>query len=171
MKPRKPYNLKCWIVSTPSGSAHFFTCARPGRETGAWKQVPDQSVRVWVSALQKLGDNTTIISLLGRKPDGRSEFSFYSFCGGFDTPSERDGRPTFQEWMDQHFKAHHILIREHPTYDYGNICPETLDAVKNDIRELISVGHTVIVVDSGGETRTGQVRKHMGAEEDSCSKP
>ncbi len=177
MKPLKPYKLRRWKVEIPTGPAHFFTCGRPGRETGAFEVVADDLVHRWVQALQKLGDKLAIVSLLGRKPfqipglTSDSEFSFYSFCGGFDTPSERDGHPTFQEWMDQHFKGHHILIREHPTYDYGKICPETLDAVKNDIRELISAGHTIIVVDSGGETRTGQIRKHMGAEEDSCGKP
>ena len=62
-----------------------------------------------------------------------------------------------------------ILVREHPTYDLAgnNTFPSgTLDAVKADIEELISMGRRVIVVDSGGCTRTGMVWKHMGAKED-----
>ena len=113
-----------------------------------------------------------IVSLLGRKrgPEGTSEFSFYSFCGGSDTPSERDGLPTFQEWLDQHHKNLDIMVHEHPTYDFVSIPSEVLDAAADDIRRLVLEGRTVVVVDSGGETRTRQVATYIGAKEDSSSK-
>ena len=172
-KPQKPFRLKRWRLDTNAGSAHFFTCARPGRsddEESAWEQVPDELVHGWVEGLQKLGTKTAIILLLGRKPDGRSEFWFYSFCGGCDTSTERGNSLTFEEWLDHHHKDLNILVREHPTNDWGRICAETLDAVKADIEGLISMGRTVIVVDSGGVTRTGMVCSHMGAKEDSSRK-
>ena len=172
LKPQKPYKLRRWRLDAPTGSAHFFTCARPGRssrEESKTKPVDDNVVHRWVLGLPQ--PNTAIVSLLGRKhgPEGDSEFSFYSFCGGFDTSSEREGLPTFQEWLDQYHKDLNISVHEHPTYDYYPIPLETLDAVKADIEQLILTGRTVIVIDSGGETRTGKVRKHMGAEEDSTS--
>jgi hypothetical protein len=112
---------------------------------------------------------TAIVSLLGRKngPEGTSEFSFYSFCGGFDTPAQRRNRLSFQDWIDQWHKNLQILVREHPTYDFQPIPPETLAAVASDILELISAGRTPILVDSGGVTRTRAICKHMGATEDS----
>ena len=176
LKPKKPYRLKRWRVDTPTGSAHFFTCARPRRtslEESKTKPVPYETVHRWVLWLGKLGSKMAIVSLLGQKPDGLSEFWFYSFSGGFDTPSERGDRPTFQEWLDHHHRNLNILVREHPTYDLAGaktFPPGTLDTVKADIEELILTGHTVIVVDSGGETRTGMVCKHIGAKEDSSSK-
>ena len=172
MKPRKPYNLKCWIVNTPSGSAHFFTCGRPRRQEDPEGLVSNELVHRWVLGLPR--PNTAIVSLLGRKErrQGKSEFSYYSFCSEFDKPSEHDGRPTFQEWLNCHHKDLDVLVREHPTFDYvGTIPHSTLDAVKTDIEKLISMGRRVIVVDSGGVERTWLVCCYMGAKEDSCSNP
>jgi hypothetical protein len=78
--------------------------------------VPDNLVRGWVLGLP--GPNTAIISLLGRKPDGTSEFSFYSFRGGFDLPSEQTSRLSFQQWLDRHFEENAIILHEHPTCDF-----------------------------------------------------
>jgi hypothetical protein len=130
-------------------------------------------VHRWVLGLsESLGSNIAIILLLGRKNglEGESEFAFYSFCGGCDIPSEREGLPTFQEWLGEHHKDLDILVQEHPTYDYNPVPSETLDAVTADIQCLISMGRKVVIVDSGGETRTGKVCKYMGAKEDSSSK-
>ncbi len=179
LKPTKPYKLRRWIIDTRTGSAGLYTCARPGRTgdaAGKNKQVPDDSVHRWVVGLPiHCGSNVAIVSLLGRKhgPDGDSEFSFYSFCGGFDTSSERGKRPTFQEWVDRYHENLGILVCEHPTYDFAgnNTFPTgTLDAVKTEIEGLISKGHTVVVVDSGGATWTYEVVKHMSAKEDSSNK-
>jgi hypothetical protein len=59
-----------------------------------------------------------------------------------------------------------IVIREHPTEDFKPIDDKKLDEIKTDIIELFRGGRTVMVVDSGGETRTGMVCRHMGAVED-----
>ncbi len=171
-----PYNLKPRIMNTPTGPAHFFTCGRPGREKGRTKPVPDELVHRWVLGLrERCGPNIVIISLLGRKggPEGKSEFWFYFFCGGSDTAAERENRPTFQEWLDAHYKDLNILVREYPTFDgnHGKFVPlETLEAVSAEIKQLISMGRTVVVVDSAGAERTGRVCTHMGAKEDSSRK-
>ena len=164
--PTKPYILKRWRLNTKAGALWFFTCARPGR-TGdpASKNmgVPDEIVNRWVLGLP--GPETAIVSLLGRKPDGMSEFSFYSFYGGFDSPSDRPGCLSFQEWMDTWHGSPSIVIREQPSYDFRPMEPEALNAVSGDITELAGVGRTVVLIDSGGVTRTGRVCRHLGAVE------
>ncbi len=169
LNPQKPYLLRRWRVETETGPNYFFTCARPGRssrESSKTALVSDESVHRWVLGL--CGSDIAIVSLLGRKngPEGKSEFSFYSFCGGLDKPSEREGRPTFQEWLNLHHQNPNILVIEHPTYDGKTISLETLDAIKADIERLIKNGCKVVVVDSGGLQRTGKVGRYMGAKED-----
>ena len=83
LRPQKPYKLRRWKTRTPTGYAHFFTCARPGRSGDHASKgctVPDDLVHRWVIGL--CGKDWTIVSLLGRKigPGGVSEFEFYSFC-------------------------------------------------------------------------------------------
>ena len=166
----EPYRLRRWTLgSSPNGFSHLYTCARPGRSKGADLSVPDDLVSAWVRNLP--GPDTVIVSLLGRKGgrEGMSEFSFYSFCGGFDEYSERKKQPTFQEWLDQRHGKLQILVREHPTYDFRAIDAETLDAIAADIRNLISAGRMVVVVDSGGQTRTNAVCKRLNAVEGSRS--
>jgi hypothetical protein len=172
LKPLKPYMLRRWRTGAPPNCHCFFTCARPGR-TGdpASKDAPVSDVQVhrWVLGLP--GPNTSIVSLLGRKPDGDSEFSFYSFYGGFDLPSEHPGCLSFQEWLTRWHQDRFIALCEHPTCDFKQIRPETLDAVASDISKLLSAGRTVILIDSGGQTRTERVCNHMRAVEDSSQLP
>ena len=167
IKPQKPYRLRRWRMDTPTGPAYLFTCGRLGREKSKNLAVPDDLVHRWVLGLR--GSNTAIVSLLGRKPDGTSEYSFNSFCGGCDTEAERGNRQTFQEWLETHHNSLGILVREHPTTDYGPIHLDTLNVVAGDIRGLNSQRYTVTIVDSGGETRTGEVCGHIGTKEDSSS--
>lgn len=162
----EPYRLKRWKIDISPDTIYFYTCARPGRSKYNYKKknndVSDALVSTWVRGLPE--PNTAIVSLLGRKPDdGTSEFSFYSFCGGWDTHLERE---TFQDWLDRLHGDLQIRIREHPTYDRCKIPLEKLNAIAADVHKLTSEGRTVVVVDSGGVGRTGQVVKHMKAIED-----
>jgi len=159
--------LKQWSVQCRTGVAHFFTCARPGRSKGKNQHVSDKDVSRWVDGLP--GPRTAIISLLGRKggPEGPSEFSFYSFFGGLDTAGERLNWPSFQEWLNNEHAALGILIKEHPTFDFCRIPDETLQQVADDLSELLREQRTVVVVDSGGDTRTNMVCKYLSANEDS----
>ena len=174
LKPQEPHNLKCCQLNIPTGPAQFFTCGRPGHEKGPDGQVCDELVHSWVLGLRKhCGPNLAIISLLGRKNNyrGKSEFWHYSFCGEKDKPSERQGRPTFQEWLDHHHNDLNILVREYPTFDYRDppVHWDTLDAVKAEILKLISEGYAVVVMDSGGIGRTGSVCQYMHATESTSS--
>ena len=51
--------------------------------------------------------------------------------------------------------------------DFKSIPLTTKDAVVSDIHSLISEGYTVVLIDSGGQTRTSAICNHMGAVEDS----
>jgi hypothetical protein len=170
VKPLKPYMLKRWRLDTQPQPLWFFTCARPGRTgnpASKTSSVSDDVVHRWVLGLPQ--PRTAIVSLLGRKPDGTSEFSFYSFYGGLDLPSDRPGCLSFQTWLDTWHSALSIVVREHPTCDFRPVSPETLKTVSMDINDLASAGRTVVLIDSGGVTRTGIVCRHISAVEDSSS--
>ncbi len=160
----EPYKKRRWKRTADSQRMAFFTCARPGRSKAKDQPVEDKIVHQWVNNLP--GPNTSIVSLLGRKPDGTSEFSFYSFYGGCDDPTEAHGRLSFRAWLDRWHGDRAIEVIEHPTKDYIKIPPETLATVAADIERLLSAGRTVVLVDSGGEIRSRQVCKHMGFTED-----
>ncbi len=160
----EPHKLKKWkTVSSQGDIAYFYTCARPGRSGGPKGCVSDQIVSAWVEGLPV--PDTAIVSLLGRKQGskGSSEFTYYSFSGGVDTSLERGTKPTFAEWLDTFHTERRILIREYPTYDYRPIQHERLAAIEAEVRHLTSIGRTVVIVDSGGESRTGKVCRHMKA--------
>lgn len=163
------HRLKKWTIENASDPLYFFTCARPGRSTYSYKRknndVSDTVVSEWVRGLPT--PRTAIVSLLGRKPDrgNQSEFSFYSFSGGWDTPSESENKPTFQEWLKRNYQELQILVRGYPTNDLREIPPKQLVGIADDIRELISKGHTVVLMDSGGVGRIGQVCTFMNATE------
>ena len=162
----EPFRLRRLRLHTSSGYiAYFYTCARPGRSMGPRGRVPDQVVSSWVTGLP--GPDTAIVSLLGRKQGhrGSSEFSYYSFSGGVDTCAERGAKPIFQDWLANQHEQLRILVREHPTHDYLPISHDSLNAIEADIRDLISIGRTVVVVDSGGRERTGKVCEYMSATE------
>lgn len=165
----EPYRLRRWRRQTSPDRLAFFTCARPGRSKSDRAPVSDEIVDKWARGLPGDATRTTIVSLLGRKrtASGVSEFSFYSFCGGLDTPGESRGRPTFQQWLDRRHAGRGIHVIEHPTIDFCPVPPETLEALRIDIERLLSEGRTVVLVDSGGETRTKAVCRHLGFVEDS----
>jgi hypothetical protein len=166
----KPFRLRRWRPRSSSQDVQFFTCARPGRSGKSESRhahVPDSLVHEWVRGLPGRTD-IVIISLLGRKdgPDGVSEFSFYSFHGQWDSPAERVGRLSFQDWLNRYHKDRFIQVLEYPTYDFRRIERQTLDAVASDISDLLLAGRTVVLIDSGGQTRTGQICKHIRFVED-----
>jgi hypothetical protein len=158
----EPYRKRRWRKQSSPEYLAFFTCARPGRSRGSTQPVPDSIVRQWVTGLP--GPRTTIISLLGHKPDRTSEFSFYSFHGKDDTARESRGKQPFQAWLEQHHPGTTVI--EHPTTDFRPIPDEILAAIAHDVERLLAEGGTIILIDSGGQTRTGTVCKHLGLVED-----
>ncbi|MEX2029661.1 MAG: hypothetical protein WD906_01640 [Anaerolineales bacterium] len=163
----EPFRLRRWKAHLENGlEIQFFTCARPGRSKGSNGQVLDDNVDRWVKSLPG-GQSTTVISLLGRKQTstGTSEFSFYSFHGILDNPAERRGKPSFQEWLDRHHPDRGIQLLELPTIDFKAVDQTTLEKVSAALAELSDGGRTIVIMDSGGFTRTGAVCSHLKAKE------
>ena len=164
--------MRRWRRASSLDPVELYTCARPGRSKGPSGSIPDSIVDQWVNGLPYT-DSLAIISLLGRKhgPQGQSEYNFYSFCGGNDTESEREGQQSFQEWLNHRHGDKKIQVVEFPTYDFQPIPEETLDSCTSTIEDLLERGFTVILVDSGGETRTRVVCNHMEMVEDPARIP
>jgi len=145
---KEPLNLKEW----PALAGQLYSCARPGRGTHGKKRTPvDTSVlRRWLKNLPAVGA-LHMISLLGRKADGMSEFVYYPFRSCED---DDDGRPTFQEWLRGEMTPH--IVYEFPTCDRLPLQPrDARDRAVTRTRELLEAGRAVLVVDSGGVERTG----------------
>ena len=159
---QEPFNLKRWKHGqSPNG--RLFTCARPGRSQGKRvNRIEDGCVDRWVKGLPR-SPQTVIVSLLGTKSRGRSEFICYSFRSEFDTAV---GRPTFQAWLDGRHGSGQFRVIEHPTVDYKRIPADTLHGIEENILSQLKAGHTVVLIDSGGESRTGQVCRSMGFHEE-----
>jgi hypothetical protein len=147
----EPFRLKEWRLAGPSPGL-FYTCARPGRSRGSKGSVPDRLVLDWARGLPGCTE-TFIISLLGRKPKGTSEFSFYS---SFNDPDSF-------EWLNTLVAGRKFHVISHPTTDLEDIEPSILAMVANDVTRLVSESKTVVIIDSGGWTRTRAVAAHLGA--------
>jgi hypothetical protein len=120
-------------------------------------KVGDECVLAWLAGLPVSTEEIIIVSLLGRKADGLSEFSYYSFRGGFDRPQDRPDCPTFQEWLDSQHGAGRYRIYEYPTIDLLVPPDETKSPAVATILSFVKTGKTVIVVDSGGIGRSGNI--------------
>lgn len=128
--------------------------------------MPASVIDKWVKGLPGKGD-IAIVSLLGHKPDGTSEFKFYPFHGSRDEVPSRSTKLSFQEWINQRNYARSIRVIEHPTLDLDPVSEEVVAAVSADIRACLDQGLCVVLMDSGGVTRTGQVCSQLGYVEDS----
>lgn len=160
--PRKPHNLTRWAL-TDSPDWSFWTCARPGRHRGPSADVPDEDVHLWVTSMLEHLDRRplVLVSLLGRKETGKSEFSFYSFHGGYDVPGESSGG-FFAAWLARHYPD--VVLVEHPTTDAVPVPDEVVSAVEVDIWHFTEAGAAVVIFDSFGLVRTGEVAQAIGAQ-------
>ena len=84
---------------------------------------------------------------------------------GLVTDGKR-GKPSWQEWLDHYHPERGIDVIEHPTVDFQPIPETVLVALAADVDCLLAAGRTVILVDSGGETRTGRVCRYLNLVED-----
>jgi hypothetical protein len=119
-------------------------------------KISDEIVDVWLNGLPSSTGEVIIVSLLGRKPRGPSEFSYYSFRGGFDQPEDRPDCPTWQEWLNERYGCRYRVC-EFPTIDTEDIPESTKKVLFETIIKFMQAGKTVTVVDSGGVGRTGRV--------------
>jgi protein-tyrosine phosphatase len=115
-------------------------------------------VEAWVAGLPQ--GPVVIISLLGWKPTGQSEFGFYSFRGAHD--STASGRPTFQDWLVHRYGMDRFEVLEYPTVDTESMEASVVSGTVDMIRKLLSEGRTVVVMDSGGVSRSGKVARAAG---------
>jgi hypothetical protein len=156
MTKREPYNLREWSVT----SGKLFSCGRPGRGTfsGSTKRIPEYVIDLWIDGLPKV-PQASIISLLGHKhPSGLSEFSYYPFRSCV----ENDARPTFQDWLTLRYGPR-FTVEEYPTQDRLPMASgEYVEAIRNRVRSLLDSGAVVIVVDSAGVQRSGEVCGTIG---------
>lgn len=97
MSKTEPMNLKKWqLPETVRFGGRLFTCGRPGRAVYKRQRVRigDETIDLWAKGLPS-AQVLYIVSLLGCKRDGFSEFGYYPFRS-----SEESGpKPTFQEWL------------------------------------------------------------------------
>jgi len=92
------------------------------------------------------------VSLLGSKPDGYSEFGYYPFR----SEKELGTKPTFQEWLAQHYGSR-LIVYEFPTVDLSPVPAGILKEATSRILSLLKKGSKVVVVDSAGSERTARV--------------
>ncbi len=157
---REPCGLTQWILGNEEPSRQLFTCARPGRSLGRKrKTIDDADVIDWLNGLPARETVTVIVSLLGYKPNGQSEFSYYSFKSAHE---DRAGSPMFQEWIDCATAVGKYVVIEHPTTDNREICPDLMNEIVASILTNLEAKRMVVVVDSGGVSRTGAVIRHLG---------
>ena len=154
MSSSEPANLSEWRGK----GGRLFTCGRPGRATFGRQrqQIDEDTINLWVIGLPR-AKVLHIVSLLGQKTDGFSEFAYYPFRSS----REFGTKPTFQEWLDQRY-SHRFVVHEFPKTDARGIQPDLLDAVKHRVLSLIASGETVVVVDSAGAERTARVCEAVG---------
>ena len=149
----EPINLREWRPRTAKQKGRLFTCGRPGRATFGRDRicVDNDTINRWLNGLPK-ADVLHIVSLLGQKRDGFSEFGYYPFRSS----SESGAKPTFQEWLHERY-CRRFAVHEFPTTDCQGIPPGTLAMVTRRVLELIENGNTVVVVDSAGDQRTARI--------------
>lgn len=154
----EPYKLRRWKKASNTDSIALYTCARPGRSAGPNGVVSDSMVLRWIAGLPGGDSGLSLISLLGQKPDGTDEHSFYSFKTAAG----------FHGWLKQH-SPKVVFLFEHPTTDFRPVCTEQCSAIGKQIDHELSLGRTVVMVDSGGVQRSSQVCRNIGLLEDTRS--
>jgi hypothetical protein len=159
----EPVNLREWKPQSPLAHGRLFTAGRPGRGTPEYgrfrRPVDDAIIDRWVAGLPP-ASTLHIVSLLGMKADGFSEFTYYPF----QSCREAGSKPTFQDWLGQRYGSPRFLVHEFPTIDARAIKDDVMEDVKRCVRRLLQRGDTVLIIDSFGAERTARVCEDMGFE-------
>ena len=155
MASKEPMNLREWRpgIFTPQ-PGRLFTCGRPGRATlgRAKKPVDEGTINLWIKGLPE-ADVLHIISLLGEKTSGFSEFGYYPFRSS----KESGTKPTFQQWLDKRYGGR-FVVHEFRTVDARGIPRDILKTVVRHSLDLLENGHTVLVLDSAGDPSDSRTR-------------
>lgn len=156
-KMLEPSSLMQYQSRTAPFTGRLFTCARPGRSQGrTLSSISDEVVTAWVNGLP-WSHQLNIVSLLGTKTSGLSEYSYYSFRGGHESNDQSSNLPTFQEWLDLRFGAGRFVVIDFPTIDTKPIEETILADICQKVTSLLLAAADVLLVDSGGWGRTGKV--------------
>ena len=117
----------------------------------------EATIDLWVKGLPP-EEVLHIVSLLGKKTTGFSEFDYYPFRSAH-VPGNK---PTFQEWFDERY-GRRFVVHEFPTVDADpqGIPTDVLKAVGCHILNLLNCASTVVVVDSAGVVRTEPSRTRV----------
>jgi hypothetical protein len=100
-----------------------------------------------------------LVSLLGTKRGGLSEFSYYPFR----SETESDEKPDMGVWMKARY-GDRFEVHEFPTVDRMGISAKQIDAISERIEDLLRAGEIVVVIDSAGAERTARVCEALGYE-------
>ncbi len=152
-------NLREWRAVTGSGRpGRLFTCGRPGRATYGRAKivVPTDVIDQWQRGLPG-ALVLHIVSLLGCKTTGLSEFSYYPFRSA----TESGTKPTFEAWLNERYDRR-FLVHEFRTVDGQGIPGDILDAAGRGVLACLEDGRTTVVVDSAGAERTARVCETIG---------
>lgn len=155
--PSEPYHYVEWEV--PRG--RLVTCGRPGRGECATQrcEIGVGTIDKWAQGLPE-HKPIHIVSLLGRKKDGFSEFGYYPFRSSKETGS----KPTFHEWLDERYPGR-FVVHEFATTDRMGVPADIRASASKCIADLLEAGKTVVLMDSAGSERTGRVREALGYRE------
>jgi hypothetical protein len=153
-RSNEPINLCEW----ERNGVRLFTCGRPGRATFGRQRTPisEETIDLWVSNLPK-AETLHIVSLLGQKTDGFSEFSYYPFR----SVKESGTKPTFEKWLNRRYNCR-FVVHEFPTTDSRGIPSDVLSSLIQYLVQLAAGGAMVILVDSAGAERTARVCEGAG---------
>jgi hypothetical protein len=160
MVVREPINLREWKAPPGRQSpGRLFTCGRPGRATylRAKVAVAEDVIDLWERGLPQ-ADVLHIVSLLGQKTTGLSEFSYYPFRSA----KEEGAKPVFEEWLNTRYNMRRFIVSEFPTVDGRGIPRDLLDAVKLQVSQCLEEGSTIVVIDSAGAERAARVCEAIG---------
>ena len=152
MTSKEPMNLREWRTATAASQrGRLFTCGRPGRATYGrdYKgRIDDKTIDQWIRG-QPEAEVLYIISLLGEKTNGFSEFGYYPFRSAKGAGTNRRFRSGSMSATAR------FIVHEFPTVDAapGGIQASVLEAVTHDVLELIEKNCTVVLVDSAGAQR------------------
>jgi hypothetical protein len=107
----------------------------------------------WIEGVRMIDPIVHIVSLLGKKGTGTSEFKYYPFR----SCEESNHKPIFQDWLGSKNPGA-LVVHEFPTTDYEDIPNDRIAAIRTCVEGLLARGSTVLLMDSAGAVRTRQVR-------------